>query len=175
MFLVTYFNNLFDKGICPRDWAKAIIVPIHKKRNVDLPDNYRDVSLLSIISKCYTSMLEDNNKIAEEQAGFRKKYSTTDDIFLLNAIVQKHLEKHGAKMYVAFVDFHILFDIKIQPILMYASEIWGTMRLDGIEKVHMMACKRLFGVPLRTPNKMVYGELGRDPLFVNSTLRCLKY
>ena len=51
------------------------------------------------------------------------------------------------------------------------------MRLDDIEKVHMMACKRFFGggVPLRTPNKMVYGELGRYPLFVNSTLRCLKY
>ena len=58
---------------------------------------------------------------------------------------------------------------------MYASEIWGTVRLDGIEKVHMMVCKRFLGVPLRTLNKMVYGELGRYPLFVNSTLRCLKY
>ena len=28
---------------------------------------------------------------------------------------------------------------------MYASEIWETVRLDGIEKVHnMMACKRFF-------------------------------
>ena len=52
---------------------------------------------------------------------------------------------------------------------MYASEIWGIVGLDGIEKVHMMACKRFLGVPLRIPNKMVYGEL-----FVNSTLRCLK-
>ena len=43
------------------------------------------------------------------------------------------------------------------------------MRLDDIEKVHMMACKRFLGVPLRTPNKKVY------PPFVNSTLRCLKY
>ena len=70
--------------------------------------------------------------------------------------------------------FFNIVDIKIQPILMYASEIWGTVRLDGIEKVHMMACKR-FLVPLRTPNKMVYGKLGRYPLFVNSTLTCLKY
>ena len=38
--------------------------------------------------------------------------------------------------------FKKIFEIKIQPILMYASEIWGTVRLDGIEKVHMMACKR---------------------------------
>ena len=48
---------------------------------------------------------------------------------------------------------------------MCASEIWGTVRLDGIEKVHLMACKRFLGVPLRTPNKVVYGELGRYPLF----------
>ena len=31
------------------------------------------------------------------------------------------------------------FDIMIQPILMYASEIWGTVRLDGLENVHIMA------------------------------------
>ena len=45
MFLVAYFNNLFDKGIYPRDWAKAIIVPIYKKGNADLPDSYRGVTL----------------------------------------------------------------------------------------------------------------------------------
>ena len=50
MFLVTYFNNLFHKGIYHRDWDKAIIVPNHKKGNANLPDNYRGVSLLSIIS-----------------------------------------------------------------------------------------------------------------------------
>ena len=37
-----------------------------------------------------------------------------------------------------------IFDIKIQPILTYASEFWRTVRLDDIEKVHMMACKRFF-------------------------------
>ena len=44
MFLVTYLNNLFNKDIYPRDWAEAIIAPIHKKGNADLPD-YRGVSL----------------------------------------------------------------------------------------------------------------------------------
>ena len=115
---MTYFNNLFDKDIYPRDWSKTIIVPIHKKGNADLPDNYRGVSMLSIISECYTSILnkrlyawlEDNNTISEEQAGFRKNYSTVDHIFVLNAIVQTHLEKRGAKMYVAFVDFRKAFD-----------------------------------------------------------------
>ena len=50
MFLVSYFNNLFHRGIYYRDLDKAIIVPNYKKGNADLPDNYRGVSLLSIIS-----------------------------------------------------------------------------------------------------------------------------
>ena len=107
LFLVTYFNCIFNKGDYPREWAKAIIVLIHKKGNADLPDNYRGVSLLSVISKGYTLILnktfvclvgaEGNNKIVEEQARFRKSYSTVDHIFALNAIIQKHLEKRGAK------------------------------------------------------------------------------
>ena len=54
--------------------------------------------------------MEDRNKIAQEQAAFRKNYYTVDSIFVLNDIVQKHLEKRGAKMYVAFVDFRKAFD-----------------------------------------------------------------
>ena len=59
--------------------------------------------------------------------------------------------------------------------LTYASGIWETLKLGNIEKVHMMAYKRFIGVTLRTPKKIVSGELGRYPLFVNSTLQCLKY
>ena len=38
-----------------------------------------------------------------------------------------------------------------------------------------MACKRFLGVPVRTPNKMVYGDLGIFPLFINSYISCIKY
>ncbi|WP_294046725.1 reverse transcriptase family protein, partial [Thiolapillus sp.] len=112
------FNTIFDKGIYPSEWAKAIIIPIHKKGNIHSVDNYRGVSLLSIISKCYTSVLntrlytwlEENERIVETQAGFRRNYSTTDQIFNLYAIAQKCLNKKGQKLYVAFVDFRKAFD-----------------------------------------------------------------
>ena len=68
-----------------------------------------------------------------------------------------------------------IFEAKIQSVLLYASEIWGHRRLDSIEKVHVLACKKYLGLPLKTPNKMVYGELGRYPLFINSQIRCIKY
>ena len=117
LFMTKLFNTFFDKGIYLSDWAKAIIVPIHKKG--DLVDNYRGVSLLSIISKCYTSILntrlynwlEDNDKIVEMQAGFRRSYSTTDQFFLnLYAIAQKCMNKKGQKLYVVFMDFKKAFD-----------------------------------------------------------------
>ena len=49
--------------------------------------------------------------------------------------------------------FFKVFDSKIQSILLYSSEIWGMHRLDSIERVHLMACKRYLGVPIRTQTK----------------------
>jgi hypothetical protein len=71
--------------------------------------------------------------------------------------------------------FFKLFDSKVKSILLYSSEIWGLHRLDSIETVHLQACKRFLGVPIRTPNKMVYGDLHRFPLYVYSSLRAFKY
>ena len=71
--------------------------------------------------------------------------------------------------------FFQIFDTQVQPVLLYASEVWGTHRLDNIERVHTRACKRYLGVSLRVPNKFVYGETGRYPLYVNSTIRCIRY
>jgi hypothetical protein len=71
--------------------------------------------------------------------------------------------------------FFKIFDAKVQSILLYSSEIWGLKRLESIEKVHLLACKRFLGVPLKTPNRMIYGELGRFPLYINSAIRCIKY
>ena len=67
-----------------------------------------------------------------------------------------------------------IFYVKIQPILLYASEIWG-YRLEHIKMVHLFVCKRFLGVPTKTPNKMVYGDLGRYPLYVNSFVACIRY
>ena len=66
--------------------------------------------MLYISSEYYTNWLEENDKIVEMQAGFRRNYPTTDQIFNLYAIAQKCLNKKGQKLYVAFVDFKKAFD-----------------------------------------------------------------
>ena len=68
------------------------------------------------------------------------------------------------------------FDAHIQPIVQYGAEIWD---LEGaslvIEKIHLFAMKRYLGVDMRTPNDLVYGELGRYPIYINSNVRCVRY
>ena len=86
--------------------------------NLDQADNYRGVSLSHVISRCYTSIrnrriytwLEETCSIVENQAGFRKNYSTTYQIFNVYAVVQTCLSENGQKLYAAFVDFKKAFD-----------------------------------------------------------------
>ena len=55
--------------------------------------------------------------------------------------------------------------------------MWGVLVKDNnpTESVHLFACKRFLSVAAHTPNKMVYGELGRHPLQINCYIRAIKY
>ena len=79
---------------------------------------YMHVSLISVISKIFTKILNerlnlwaDNAKIKyEEQAGFRVGYSTVDQIFNLYSLISKYVSKKKGRCYVLFVDFSSAFD-----------------------------------------------------------------
>jgi hypothetical protein len=117
-FMEIYLNALLDAGYFPEFWSRSIIVPIFKKGDTNLPGNYRGISLLSVVSKVFTYILnkritewmEECEKVSEEQAGFRAGYSTTDHIFTLLAIIQKSMSQGKGKAYVAFVDYQKAFD-----------------------------------------------------------------
>ena len=68
-----------------------------------------------------------------------------------------------------------MYDAQILPILMYGSELWGFQQFAVIEKAHMFACKRFFNVSVQTPNKIIYRDLGRYPMFITSAVLCVKY
>ena len=88
------FNNMFYLRYFPIDWAEGLIVPLHKKADIDEPSNYRGLTPLSTFGKLFTNIInvrlnlwaEKYRVYIEAQAGFRKKIGTVDTIFthLLN-------------------------------------------------------------------------------------------
>ena len=98
-YLTKFFNMIFTSSSFPSSWRRSTIVAIHKNGSFDNPDNYRGISLLSILSKVFTSILnsrlvrwaEEHNHFVEQQAGFRKNYSTTDNIFILHSLIERYL------------------------------------------------------------------------------------
>ena len=61
-----------------------------------------------------------------------------------------------------------LFDSLIKPILLYASDFWGTLKLPrnnpAVELMHRKFCKQLLGVHTETTNAAVYPKIGMLPL-----------
>ena len=68
-----------------------------------------------------------------------------------------------------------LFDKLISPILNYGSEVWGFVKGDAIERIHMQLCKSLLGVKRSTQNDFIYGELGRLNCQTSRYFNIIKY
>ena len=71
--------------------------------------------------------------------------------------------------------FFKIYDAQVLQILMYRSELWGFQQFAVIEKAHMFACKRFLNVGVQIPNKMIYGDLGRYPIFVTYAILYVRY
>ena len=92
------------------EWKKVKIKVIHKKGDVEDVSNYRPICSLPAMYKLFSTILYgrlypmlDQNQ-AEDQAGFRKTYQTTDHLATYRMMEQKCLE-WGIKMWTATVDF----------------------------------------------------------------------
>jgi hypothetical protein len=114
----------------PRDWKKAIIIPIHKKKDKLLCENYRGVSLLCHTSKIYTQIILNRMRkrteeiLSEEQAGFRANRSTIDQIFTLRQLCEKHFEMRR-DLFLGYIDFRKAFDS------VWRQGLWRVLRYMG--------------------------------------------
>lgn len=90
------FNIILDSGLFPDVWSQGINFPIYKnKGDVDDPNNYRGIIILSCIGKLFKNVLNERfnfylescHLLSEEQAGFRKNYGTLDHVFSLKLLI----------------------------------------------------------------------------------------
>ena len=137
IFYHTYTRSLtifMMRDFFPEDWCKSIIIPIHKSGPTNNPENYRAICLINCLCKIFMNIMtvrlsswaDLNDVIDESQAGFRKGYSTIDNIFSLQALVQKYLCRERGRFYCIFVDFKRAFD-SIEHV-----NLWHSLERKGI-------------------------------------------
>ena len=106
---MTYFGNR------PEEWGFSGLVPVPKKGDLRLPDNYRGISLSQIAAKVYNRCLLNRIRpvidivLRPNQNGFRQNRSTTSHILALRRICEE-LKNHNQEAVIVFIDFKKAFD-----------------------------------------------------------------
>lgn len=109
--------SIHREGKLPHAWKTAIVIPIYKKGNKELPENYRPISLTSTLCKCMekvlvseiTTFLLENNIIPRSQHGFLPGRSTFTN--LLSRFQEWTLANDRSEpVDVFYLDFEKAFD-----------------------------------------------------------------
>ena len=114
----------------PKDWCRAVFVPLPKKGNLKECSNHRTISLICHASKVLLKIiirrlkLKLDQEISEEQAGFREGRGTRDQIVNIRNIIEK-CKDHRLPLYMCFIDYSKAFDCVSHP------QLWKTMRRMG--------------------------------------------
>lgn len=115
------------------DWQTGVVVPIFKKGDQRVCSNYRGITLLSLPGKAFARVLHSrltevvDHKIQEEQCGFRRGRGTTDQLFLLQQIVEKAWE-FAQPVYISFVDLEKAYDRVDRRLMWEILEEYGVDR-----------------------------------------------
>ena len=104
-------------GIVPQDWRDAIVSPLHKKGSRAKTENYRPVSLTSVVGKMLESIIKDHitkhldkfKLIKSSQHGFTKGRSCLTNLLEFFEEVTKGLDENNP-VDLVYLDFAKAFD-----------------------------------------------------------------
>lgn len=129
---MTYlFNQVLEREEIPKQWKESSIILLHKKGEKTNINNYRPLSIISIIYKVFAKCLFQRMKTnmnetqPREQAGFRSGFATSDHLQSINQVMEKFSE-YQKGLYITFIDFYKAFDT-IEHI-----KIWTALSKQGV-------------------------------------------
>ena len=134
--LATVFNLSLEEGIVPLEWKEANIIPLFKKGSRNKSENYRPVSLTSVICKLLERLIKDhlvdflvkNKLINPSQHGFLKATSCLTNMLCFLEDVTKRLD-------IIYLDFKKAFDkVPHQRLLKLKAHGIGNGMINWIEK-----------------------------------------
>ena len=108
------FNLSLEEGIVPLEWKEANIIPLFKKGSRNKSENYRPVSLTSVICKLLERLIKDhflvkNKLINPSQHGFLKARSCLTNMLCFLEDVTKWLDE-GSPVDIIYLDLKKAFD-----------------------------------------------------------------
>ena len=145
---LSYIVNLSLKtGTIPAEWKEARVTPIYKSGPKNLFDNYRPISVLSVMSKVLEraihkqllSHLESENLLTPSQYGFRPKRSTQLAATALLDNIRRDVDR-GNLVGALFIDLSKAFDTLSHSKLLTKLSAYGI-----VDKELMWFTDYLFG------------------------------
>ena len=106
--LCALFNRSLDCGQLPTEWKSANITPVYKKGSKELAENYRQISLLSIVSKTLERCVCNNlyhhvsGLISKDQHGFIRNRSCVTQLLSVFPSVGGNLDRKIPNRYPVF-------------------------------------------------------------------------
>uniref|UniRef100_A0A670ZAD8 Reverse transcriptase domain-containing protein n=1 Tax=Pseudonaja textilis TaxID=8673 RepID=A0A670ZAD8_PSETE len=126
------FEKSFRTSSLPKLWSQATVIPIFKKGDPSLVENYRPISLCcgtckaidSIINQSIILHLETNNLLSNKQFGFRKKLSCNLQLLHCKNIWTTQLDQ-GKAIDAIYIDFCKVFDSVVHDKLLLKLKSYG--------------------------------------------------
>ena len=141
-----FFNLILMNIEIPTQWKEDKVVLIYKGKGDKLKlDNFRTISIGSIIGKCFLRIIQNRldryveqmNTLGEIQNAFRKGRRGTDSLFILTQLMEiAKLEKK--EFFITFVDLRKAFDKVCR------SKLWDRLQEINIEPKFIRLLRELY-------------------------------
>ena len=124
----------------PGAWDTGNIIPVHKKGDKTICNNYRGITRLPTCYKVLALIIKEKLEpyieevIGDYQCGFRRGRSTIDHIFTIRQLMEKYWE-YNKEMWQLLIDFKQAYDS------VHRESLWNIM------------------AEMRIPNKLIKQEL----------------
>ena len=152
--ILGFINDAFARDSIPEKWKTLIIVPVPKSGDLSKTDNYRGISLISLVMKMYNRLLLNRLRpvidplLRINQNGFRQKRTTVGQILALRRILEGVKDKNLSCI-MTFIDFRKAFDS------IHRGKLMNILRAYGIPEKIVSAIAATYSetqAKVRTPD-----------------------